>query len=166
MIMQVGDPFLFGRGGEEVLFYRSHGFEARVLPGLASALAAPVLAGIPLTHRGCSNQVLIATGRDKGGALPSLPPFDPKRTLVLLMAVGRLPTLATDLGALGFPADTPVAVIERSTHPDERVTRATLGGIAEAALRVGVRSPAVLVIGQCLDVLTAATGGGAACAGI
>lgn len=151
--LKVGDPFLFGRGGEEVLFYRGHGFEPRVLPGLATALAAPVIAGLPLTHRGVANQVLITTGRDKGGALPALPRYDAKRTLVLLMAVGRLPTLAADLGALGFPADTPTAVIERSTHPDERVTRAPLARIADVAESVGVRSPAVIVVGHCLDVL-------------
>ena len=104
--------------------------------------------------------MLITTGRDRGGALPPLPAFEARRSLVLLMAVGRLPRLHADLAALGYPDEAPVAVIERSTHPDERVTRAPLHRIAVEAARVGVTSPAVIVVGHCLDVLSRGGGGG------
>ena len=100
-------------------------------------------------------QVLISTGRDRGGALPPLPAFEEKRSLILLMAVGRLPLLLADLTALGYPEDVPVVIIERSTHPDERVTRAPLSRIAVEAARVGVASPAVIIVGRCNNVLEA-----------
>lgn len=100
-------------------------------------------------------QVLISTGRDRGGALPPLPRYEARRTLVLLMAVGRLPQLHADLASQGYPDDAPVAVIERSTHPDERVTRGPLSGIAALAAAVGVAAPAIIVVGCCLEVLQA-----------
>lgn len=104
--------------------------------------------------------MLITTGRDRGGALPPLPPYEPRRSLVLLMAVSRLPRLHADLGELGYPDDAPVAVIERSTHPDERVTRAPLAAVAAEAARLGVASPAIIVVGTCVDVLLGEGGGG------
>ena len=152
--LKVGDPFLFGRGGEEVLFYRSHGFEPEVIPGVSSALAGPLAAGIPVTHRGAASSLLIATGVGRGGALPPLPPYDPTRTLVLLMAVGRLPTLAADLGA-AYPPDTLVAVIERATHADQRVTTGTLADIGARAEAAGVVAPAVIVVGAVVGALEA-----------
>ena len=100
-----------------------------------------------------SLQLLISTGRDRGGAFPPLPSFEARRSLVLLMAVGRLPLLHADLSILGYPDDLPVAIIERSTHPDERITRAPLSAIAEVAARLEVSSPAIIVVGLCVDVL-------------
>jgi uroporphyrin-III C-methyltransferase len=147
--LKVGDPFLYGRGGEECEFFRAHGFEARVVPGVSAALAAPICAGIPVTHRGAANQLLISTGQGRGGAFPDLPRWEPSRTLVLLMAVGRAGKLRADLcDERGYPEDTPVAVIERGTHPDERVTRTTLAGLAAAAEVRRFESPAVMVVGR------------------
>lgn len=146
--LKVGDPYLYGRGGEEWAFYRSQGYTPDVIPGVSSALLAPLVAGIPVTHRGAANSVLITTGQGRGGTFPALPPFDPQRTLVMLMAVGRIPTLAPDLSALGYPLDTPVAIIERAAHPDERTTLTDLTRLAGDAAAVGVTSPAVLVIGK------------------
>ena len=149
--LKVGDPFLYGRGGEEALFYLKHGYTADVIPGVCAALAAPAIAGIPVTHRGAANQVLISTGQGRGGTLPQLSPYVEGRTLVLLMAVGRIPHLAADLH--DYPQDSPVAIIERASHPDERVTRTTLANIAPDAAAAGVESPAVIVIGPVVDVL-------------
>jgi uroporphyrin-III C-methyltransferase len=152
--LKVGDPYLYGRGGEEVAFYRAHGFEPRVIPGVCTALAAPAAAGIPVTHRGAANQVIFSTGQGRGGEFPDLPPFSPSRTLVLLMAVGRIPLLFEDLcSKRGYPSDTPVAVIERATQPTQRVTRATLAGLAAAAAAAGVESPAAIVVGAVCSAL-------------
>ena len=152
--LKVGDPYLYGRGGEEVAFYRAHGFEPRVIPGVCTALAAPCAAGIPVTHRGAANQVLLSTGQGRGGSFPDLPPFDATRTLVLLMAVGRIPLLRADLcEQRAYPEHTPVAIIERATHPTQRITRTTLADLARDAGAADVQSPAVLVIGSVCSAL-------------
>ena len=155
--LKVGDPYLYGRCGEEVAYYRAHGFEPRVIAGVCTALAAPAAAGIPVTHRGAADQVLLSTGQGRGGSFPDLPPFAPKRTLVLLMAVKRIPLLRQDLcEERGYPPATPVAVIERASHPDQRVTRTTLEGLAAAAAAAGVESPAVIVVGAVCAAMEAA----------
>ncbi len=122
-----------------------------MIPGVCAALAAPVIAGIPVTHRGAANQVLISTGQGRGGSLPTLSPYVEGRTLVLLMAVGRIPRLASDLA--DYPQESPVAIIERASHPDERVTHTTLTRLAADAAAAGVESPAVIVIGPVVDAL-------------
>ena len=160
--LKAGDPFLFGRGGEEVLFYRRHGFEPAVVPGVSSCLAAPLAAGIPVTHRGFASQLLVTTAQAQGGAAPRLPAFEPARTVVVLMGVGRIPSMASDYAAAGYPLDTPVAIIERATQRDERVTRSTLRHVREDAERAHVESPAVIVVGAVVDALSVAVaeGGG------
>lgn len=152
--LKAGDPYLYGRGGEEFEFYAGHGFLPDVIPGVCSALSAPLSAGIPVTHRGCASQVLISTGHGRDGALPELPPFHASRTLVLLMAVSRMRTLREQLGEGGYPSSTPVAVIERATHPDERVTCTTLARLCEDAATAA--SPAVIVVGAVVDALPSA----------
>ncbi|KAJ1879038.1 uroporphyrin-III C-methyltransferase, partial [Kickxella alabastrina] len=91
--LKQGDPFVYGRGGEEILFYRSHGYEAQVVPGLSSAINGPGLCGIPVTHRGVADQVLIVSGANRDGDLPVVPEYLDTRTLVVLMAVKRLPAI-------------------------------------------------------------------------
>lgn len=151
--LKVGDPYLYGRGGEEVEFYRAAGYEPRVIPGVCTALAAPAAAGIPVTHRGAANQVLFSTGQGRGGSFPDLPPYSSSRTLVLLMAVGRIPLLYGDLcEARGYPADTPVCVVEKATHVDEKVYRTTLERLAVEA--AGVVSPAAIIIGSVCTALS------------
>ena len=95
--------------------------------------------------------MLISTGQGRGGTLPQLSPYVEGRTLVLLMAVGRIPRLAADLS--DYPQDSPVAIIERASHPNERTTRTTLENIARDAAAAGIESPAVIVIGPVVDVL-------------
>ncbi len=144
-----GDPFVFGRGGEEAEALAAAGVPFEVVPGVTSAVAVPAYAGIPVTHRGLATHVTIVTGHedptreDAGldwGALARA-----GGTIVLLMGVGRLPAIAAELLAADLPADTPVAIIERGTTASQRVLRGTLAGLADLA--GGARSPAVVVIG-------------------
>ena len=161
--LKEGDPFVYGRGGEEVLFYRSHGFAPRVLPGISSCLAAPLAAGIPVTHRGVANEVLVGTGfLREGSESHALPPYGERRTTVLLMAVKRLPELGAALCAAGYPADLPAAIVEKATHHHgggggggggERVFRGEVRTLAAMAAANAVQSPAVLVLGHVVNVL-------------
>ncbi|HEU4912620.1 MAG TPA: uroporphyrinogen-III C-methyltransferase [Actinomycetes bacterium] len=144
-----GDPFVLGRGGEEALACRAAGVEVEVVPGVTSAVAVPASAGIPVTHRGRSRQVTIASGHE-GLDWASLARLD--GTLVLLMGVSGLEAAAAALVAHGRPADTPVAVVESGCTPDERTTTGTLASIAALARERGVRPPAVIVVGSVVDL--------------
>lgn len=142
-----GDPYLLGRGGEEVEACRAAGIPVEVVPGVSSAFSVPAAAGIPVTHRGLSRSVTVLTGHDeltpdRLAALATL-----GGTLVVLMGVARLPTLVAGLAAAGMPADTPVAVVERGWTDSQRSTLSDLAGIAEAVAAREVRSPAVIVVG-------------------
>ncbi|MEN0065139.1 MAG: uroporphyrinogen-III C-methyltransferase [Myxococcota bacterium] len=151
--LKCGDPFVFGRGGEEVARYRAAGLDAEVLPGVSSALAAPALAGIATTHRGLADRVLVCTGHGQGSRQPDVPAYRPDTTVVMLMAIGRLPTLSDELRAAGWPADWPAAIVERASHPDQRVTHTVVGGLASTK----AQAPGILVIGRVaagLDALT------------
>ncbi|ORX63829.1 uroporphyrin-III C-m [Basidiobolus meristosporus CBS 931.73] len=151
--LKCGDPFLFGRGGEEVLFFRKYGFEAEVIPGISSCMAAPLFGGIPVTHRGTANQFMVATGTGKNCTLPDIPPYSSNRTTVFLMAIHRLPMIVQDLIKHGYPADCPVAIIERASCPDQRVLRGTISTICEIIERVGTTPPGTLVVGQAVNAL-------------
>jgi uroporphyrin-III C-methyltransferase/precorrin-2 dehydrogenase/sirohydrochlorin ferrochelatase len=141
-----GDPFVLGRGGEEVLACAEAGIPVEVVPGITSAIAVPAAAGIPITHRGVASQFCVVSAHDDVDAvLDGLPDAG---TLVILMGVGRLDALTQGLLAQGRPEGTPVAVIERGTLPEQRVTRATLATIAARSREVGVESPAVIVVGD------------------
>lgn len=142
-----GDPFIFGRGGEEVAALREAGIEVTVLPGVSSATAAPTLAGIPLTLRGVSTSVTFCTAHTQHG------PADLRRlahaadTLVVLMAFERAPLIARELaGELGDGH--PVAVVAGASTPREAVVRTTLGELAAGAVLTGLEAPALLVIGR------------------
>ena len=100
--LKIGDPFLFGRGGEEVLEFRKLGVEPLLVPGVSSAYAAPLSAKIPLTHRGISNSVLISTGYGKNEAVIEIPEYSSDRTVVLLMAVGRIDEIAKNMTMIGM----------------------------------------------------------------
>jgi uroporphyrin-III C-methyltransferase / precorrin-2 dehydrogenase / sirohydrochlorin ferrochelatase len=141
-----GDPFVYGRGGEEVHACRAAGVQVEVVPGISSALAVPVLAGIPLTQRGVATSVHISSGH--AGAEPAaLAALAGGATLVLLMAVASLAEICAAAVAAGVDPDLPVAVVEKGSTPGERVTHATLSSAAEVAAAAGLRSPAVVVVG-------------------
>ncbi|MBO0891192.1 MAG: uroporphyrinogen-III C-methyltransferase [Acidothermales bacterium] len=139
-----GDPFLFGRGGEEVLACRAAGVPVTVVPGVTSALAGPAAAGIPVTHRGLSRSVTVASAHEDldWEALVRL-----DGTLVLLMGVGTLPHTTERLLAHGLAADTPVTIVERAYRHDQRTTSGELGTIAAVARDRAVANPAVIVVG-------------------
>ena len=137
-----GDPFVLGRGSEEVLACAEAGIPVDVVPGVSSAISAPAAAGIPVTHRGSSQGFVVVTGH----VLGDLEPFGrTDLTLVVLMGVATLAALADGLMAHGRDASTPVAVVERAYASDQRVTTATLGTIATTAQDAGVANPAVIV---------------------
>ena len=143
-----GDPFVFGRGGEEQAACAAQGVDVEVVPGVSSALSAPASAGIPLTHRGVAGSVHVAHGHDRlcGAAVRTV--VERSGTLVILMGVGLLAEHATQLIAAGAHPATPVAVIESATLATQRTTRDTLAGIAESVRAAGVQAPAVIVVGS------------------
>ena len=154
--LKQGDPFLYGRGAEEVAFFRESGYEAIVLPGITSALSAPLFAQIPVTHRAVSDQVLICTGTGRKGAAPDPPAYLPNQTVVFLMALHRLQDLVSSLtkrDSEPWPEATPCAVIERASCPDQRVIRTTLAHVNTAVEEEGSRPPGLLVVGKACEVL-------------
>ena len=144
-----GDPFVLGRGGEEALACLAAGVQVEVVPGVTSAIAVPAAAGIPVTHRGRSRQVTIASGHE-GLDWASLAALE--GTLVLLMGVSGLEVAATELVANGKPATTPVAVVESGFSPAQRTTVGTLATIVALAREADVQPPAVIVVGSVVDL--------------
>ncbi len=149
-----GDPFVFGRGGEEALACAEAGIPCEVVPGVTSAVAVPGSAGIPVTHRDVARQFTVVsahTARENDGPdwerLAEL-----EGTLVFLMGVSQLGNIVDGLLAHGRAPDTPVAVVERGTLPDQRTTTGTLTTIVAAAAGNEVRSPAVIVVGDVVAV--------------
>ena len=140
-----GDPFVFGRGGEEALALAEAEVPFEVVPGVSALAAVPAAAGIPLTHRGLSAQVRVVSGRSADGEVELEPAAGPE-TLVLFMALDELDSLCKRLLALGLDPSTPAAVISRGTWPDQEVVVAEVRGIADAA--VGLAGPALVVVGE------------------
>ncbi|HZZ97857.1 MAG TPA: uroporphyrinogen-III C-methyltransferase [Jatrophihabitantaceae bacterium] len=153
-----GDPFVFGRGGEEWLACVAAGVPVTVVPGISSALAAPAIAGIPLTHRGLAADFTVVSGHLDPGRAPDHGVDWPglaagAGTLVLLMSMDRLELIAEELIKHGRAADTPAAVVHRATLEGEQVVRAPLAELADAVRAAGIGAPAVIVIGAVVDVL-------------
>jgi uroporphyrin-III C-methyltransferase/precorrin-2 dehydrogenase/sirohydrochlorin ferrochelatase len=144
-----GDPFIFGRGGEELEALLAHGIPFTVAPGITAALGAGASAGIPLTHRNLSQSVIFATGHDAGEDRQDWTALArAHQTVVFYMAVGRLEAIASRLIAAGAPASRPAALVERATWADQRVVRGTLGSIAAVARESAVAAPALLIVGE------------------
>ncbi|KAF6753268.1 uroporphyrin-III C-methyltransferase, partial [Ephemerocybe angulata] len=155
--LKQGDPVVYGRAGEEVLYFRAHGLEPLVIPGVSSALAAPTFANIPVTQRGAAESFTVCTGVGRRGKEITLPAYERARTLVILMGVARLPQVvdalvAADAGArrrgAAYPRNTPVAIIERASMPDQRVVTSTLRDVVQALESSGEqRPPGMVVVG-------------------
>jgi uroporphyrin-III C-methyltransferase len=147
-----GDPFLFGRGGEELEALREAGIPVELVPGVPSAIAVPGCVGIPVTHRSHASEVIILTGHEDPGKGESTLDWDLlarfRGTIVILMGVKNLASLASGLVARGKDPATPVAIIERGLAPGQRVTTGPLGRIGEIAMGAKVKPPAVIVIGK------------------
>jgi len=147
-----GDPFVFGRGGEEALACVAAGVPFEVVPGVTSAVAVPACAGIPVTHRGVTQDFAVVSAHldpsHPGAAVDWEALARGPGTLVLLMAVAHLDQIAAELVKRGRDASTPVAVISDGTTPRQQVLTSTLGQVAAEATRRGIRPPAVVVIGD------------------
>ena len=142
-----GDPYVFGRGGEEALALAQAGIPFEVVPGISSIAAVPAAAGIPVTHRGVSDRVTIATAHAADGSPPDYASLVAAGgTLVLFMGLGRLRALADGLIRAGMAAATPAAVVSRGTLPDQEVITASLDEIADVA--GDLPGPALVVIGD------------------
>jgi uroporphyrin-III C-methyltransferase/precorrin-2 dehydrogenase/sirohydrochlorin ferrochelatase len=146
-----GDPYLFGRGFEELLACAEAGVPVTMVPGITSAFAVPAVADVPVTHRGVAHEVVVVSGHVAPGHEQSLVDWEAlgrlRGTIVLMMGVERLPQFAEALLTGGRPADTPVAIIEDGTMRTQRVMKSTLDSVAGDAKAAGVRPPAVIVIG-------------------
>jgi uroporphyrin-III C-methyltransferase len=157
-----GDPFVFGRGGEEVLACRRAGISVEVVPGVSSAMAAPAAAGIPLTHRGVAASFVVVTGHEDpakpadapGGRVDWDAVARAADTVVVLMGMASLEAIARRLVAAGRDPDTPAAVIHRGATPTQRVVTGSLRDIAARA--AGLGAPGVIVVGEVVRL--AATG--------
>jgi len=146
-----GDPFIFGRGGEEVEALRTAGVAVDVVPGISAALGVAAAGQIPLTHRDVAQAVTFVTGHAKLGASPDLDWAGLARsnqTVVVYMGVGAAGTIAARLIAAGRDAATPVAVVENATRPEEVRAFGVLGEVSEVIARAGIEGPALLVIGE------------------
>ena len=147
-----GDPFVFGRGREEIEACLAAGVPVEVVPGITSAIAVPGLAGIPVTHRGVTHEFVVVSGH--------LPPGHPKSlvdwaaigrlrgTVVVLMGVDTAPAIAAALVEHGRAPDTPVAVVADGSTTSQRTVRTTLAGLSRAVAEAGIRPPAVWVVGE------------------
>lgn len=137
-----GDPFVFGRGGEEALALREAGIPYEIVPGISSALAAAAYAGIPVTHRGISDSFTVATGHRAAGSTSS------SHTRIFLMALSTLSETTVRLINEGVLPSTPAAIVEHGTLPEQRTITGTLQTIAGRARRAGLRGPSILIVGD------------------
>ena len=144
-----GDPFVFGRGGEEIQALQRVGIPFEVVPGISSAIAIPGQAGIPVTHRGLSRSFHVITAHTKDGASDQLDRLaGAEGTLVILMGLSQLPAIVQRLMSAGRAPDTPAAVVSGGCAPHPAAVRAPLEQLPEAAERAGVLPPAVIVVGE------------------
>jgi len=156
--LKIGDPFVFGRGGEEVIKFREFGIEPKVIPGVSAAFSAPLLGSIPVTHRGVSNQVVMCTGYGRNGTSPDLIQYHKEQTIVFLMAVGRLRELCQRLiNMAGYPSKTPVGIIQNAGCPTQRVVVGNMETIADLAEEYKVKAPSTIVVGDVVSVLLEGT---------
>jgi len=148
-----GDPFVFGRGGEEALALQRAGISYDVVPGISSAIAAPACAGIPVTHRGVASAFLVVSGHEQEAFASAVAALQPNGvTLVVLMGMGRSTPIAERLIDRGWSRRTPVAVIVDASKPGQRVWRGTLNRLATEAVAVDAGGAGTIVIGDVVAV--------------
>jgi uroporphyrin-III C-methyltransferase len=151
-----GDPFIFGRGGEELEACRAAGVECHVIPGVTAALAAGAAAGAPLTHRGAAQAVTFVTGHASGGAAPDLDWASlakANQTVVFYMGLSTAAAIGAQLIAAGRSAATPALIVENASLPSERRVSTTLGALGAAA--EGMTGPALLIVGEAMALAAA-----------
>ncbi|WWC92622.1 uroporphyrinogen-III C-methyltransferase [Kwoniella dendrophila CBS 6074] len=154
--LKQGDPFVYGRGGEEVLYFRENGFESTVIPGISSALAAPLMMNIPVTQRGVSESLVLCTGVGRQGKSVKLPGYIKSRSLIMLMGVARINQIIETLtsedqheGRDGekYPGYLPIGIIERASSPDQRIIVSTLNKIENSLKKLDERPPGMIIVG-------------------
>jgi uroporphyrinogen III methyltransferase / synthase len=149
-----GDPFVFGRGGEEALYLAERGIEFEIVPGISALASVPAYAGIPVTHRGASNEIHVYTGKSKDGRIP----FDIRKaaensgTSVIFMGVSGIGEIIQGLIKNSKEKETPIAVIENGTTSAQRVVSGTIGNIEELCIAKGIKPPALIVIGNSVNL--------------
>jgi uroporphyrin-III C-methyltransferase / precorrin-2 dehydrogenase / sirohydrochlorin ferrochelatase len=145
-----GDPFIFGRGGEELEFLRAHAIDYSVVPGITAAVACAAYSGIPLTHRDHAQAVRFVTAhcRDSMDSLDWRALAEERQTLAVYMGVGGLLPFQQKLIAHGRSPHTPFAIVEKGSRPEQRVIRGELGELAHIAISFDVQSPALLILGE------------------
>ena len=147
-----GDPFVFGRGGEEAAYLADHGIDFEVVPGVTSAIGGPGVAGVPVTHRDHASSVSFVTGHEDPTKAESAVDWAALAatggTIVVLMGVGKLPDYTAALREAGMDPETPVALVERATWPNQRVATGTVETIVDARDEAGIEPPAITVIGE------------------
>ena len=148
-----GDPFVFGRGGEEALYLLERDVKFEIIPGITSAISAPAYAGIPVTHRGVSVSFRVVTGHESPNKKVSQIPWDTFKTddtIVFLMGLHNLPKISEKLIEIGKDRDYPVAVISKGTTKDQSVVVGTLENIVEKAK--DIPTPALIVVGRVVEL--------------
>ncbi len=143
-----GDPFIFGRGYEELEYAQRHGIDVQVVPGISSSYAVPALAGIPLTTRGMSESFWVVTGTTKDHKLSNdlALAAQSSATVVVMMGMNKLPEIVETFARLG-KIDLPVAIIQNGTRPDEKIVTGKVGNILQLVQAEGIGSPAIIVLG-------------------
>lgn len=155
MRLKGGDPFVFGRGGEEALHLVKNGIPFEVVPGITSSAGCAAYAGIPLTHRGMAHGVRFVTGHTKGEEPLDLDwrsLADPDTTLVVYMGLSNAKPIGEKLIEHGMPSDIPVAIINMGTRPSQRSIKTTLGTMAESATKTKVKGATLFVIGHVVSL--------------
>lgn len=150
-----GDPFLFGRGGEELLYLKNQEIPVEVIPGVTSALAVPASVGIPVTHRSLSSSITIVSGHqaiDAPNSIDWRKLGNATETLIVLMPLRHLEGIVSGIIHSGRSMDTPAAIIQAGTRSDQRTVRASLKDLLNEVKRAGIRSPALLIVGEVVRV--------------
>lgn len=149
-----GDPFIFGRGGEEMETLLACGIACEVVPGITAAAGMAAATGIPLTHREHAQTVLFSTGHLKEGSVdldwPAL--ARPRQTVVIYMGLGALEIICRELVAHGLPPSTPAAVVHAATTPAQRIVTASLGSLAAEVRSAGLQTPSLIVVGSVTEL--------------
>jgi uroporphyrin-III C-methyltransferase len=150
-----GDPFVFGRGGEEMLALRTAGIDHELIPGITSGVAAPASIGIPVTHREFSRGVTFITGHSATSQPNWSALAQSGTTLVIYMGLGNLPRILASLLAAGMPTNLPACAIQNSTRGDARHVVSTLSALHSDVVNAGIGSPAIIVVGEVVSLANA-----------